>query len=350
MHAQDMKLDAPELDQRGRAAIDFSNSLLVGLSGLGAKVNEEIKQNFGDGGDLPADLDERAQIIETQMAKSHDFRTQQMVGDWHARNHGKVAVAAFEEIEDRLQPSMKAAEVGPSTLTLDPDLALPAYWDKVAFHRTGTWDSHPQMGYIHSELVHKAMVAKFADGGIFKPRRDIAASLPRDDYRAILEMGASSGHFTMALAETYPNARIVGIDLSPRMLEHAWRSANASGHTVELYQRNAEASGFADASFDLVASFILLHELPADAIRNVFAEAFRVLEPGGDMIMSDVTRYADLDPIAEWRADRGARLGGEPHWRASASLDLAEVGRSAGFIDVEADGIYPHVVRGRKPW
>ena len=133
------------------------------------------------------------------------------------------------------------------------------------------------------------------------------------------------------------------------MLEHALRTANSHGWGWQLWQCPAEATGFANASFDLVASYILLHELPETAVRAVFAEALRVLEPGGQMLMSDVTRYADLDAQAVWKADRAARFGGEPHWRESAQLDLAAIAHDAGFCDVSATGIYPHVVMGRKP-
>ena len=78
-----------------------------------------------------------------------------------------------------------------------------------------------------------------------------------------------------------------------------------------------------------------------------------MLKPGGDMIMSDVTRYADLDKLAVWRADAGAKYGGEPHWRESASLDLGQVARDAGFVDVTVKAFdpfkYPYVVQGHKP-
>ena len=204
------------------------------------------------------------------------------------------------------------------------------------------------MGYVHGEIIHRKMVDRMYPGGIFKQRRAVAGMAPREDYARILDMGCSSGHFTSALADAFPRAKITGVDLSRRMLEHAWRTANANGWDWDLYQRPAEVTGFADASFDLVASYIMLHEMPAEAIRDSFAEALRVLAPGGDMLMSDVTRYADLDRLAAWKADRLAKYGGEPHWRESASLDLAALAREVGFAEAKAEGHYPHVLIARK--
>ena len=136
-------------------------------------------------------------------------------------------------------------------------------------------------------------------------------------------------------------------------MEHAQRVANAHGWDWQLYQRSAEDTKFDAERFDLVASYILLHEIPVSAMKAVFKEAFRVLKPGGDMIMSDVTRFSDMDKLSVWKADQGAKFGGEPHWRESASQDLAELAREAGFVDVNAAGDapynYPYVVQGRKP-
>lgn len=204
------------------------------------------------------------------------------------------------------------------------------------------------MGYIHGEIIHKKIVGRFFPGGIFQQRRDVAAMAPRRDYARIIDMGCSSGHYTTALAEIYPEAQIFGVDLSARMLEHAWRTANANGWNWQLSQQAAEATDFADGAFDFVTSYIILHEMPSDAIHTLFAEAYRLLEPGGDMLMSDVTRYADMDKLAVWKADRGAKFGGEPHWRESASLNLADVARAAGFTDVTTTGPYPYVVQGHK--
>ena len=340
----------PHLNQRGRASVDFLAQMAIAANGLRDAVEADITAAVPDPAALPDDLDARHRHMDQALADSAPFAVQQLTGDWHGRMHGRIATEAFEEIAADLAQPMRQAQNGPATLELDPALVPPAYWDGVDFHRTqGGWDGHAHMGFIHGEIIHKKMVARFFPGGIFKQRQAVAEMAPHDNYARILDIGCSSGHFTTALQRTFPDAQITGIDISARMLEHAWRTANTNGWNWRLHQRLAEDSGFADASFDLVASYIILHEMPADAIRAIFTEAFRVLAPGGDMVMSDVTRYADMDKLAVWKADRAALLGGEPHWRESAGLDLAEIAREAGFTDVKAEGRYPHVVQGRKP-
>lgn len=343
-----------DLTQRGRASVDFLAHLFRGSAGIRER-NRALESELAAAAEsLPDDLDMRNAQMEKQLAPSLTFRCGELVGEWHARYHGRIAREAFEEVAEQAVPTLQALDSGPATLEVTPGDNAPDYWSGVDFHRTaGGWDGSPFHGAIHGELIHRKMVDGIFPGGIFRQRRMVAGLAPRDSYRRILDMGCSTGHFTIALAEAYPEAEIVGVDLSPRNLEHARRQANLNGWAWHLYQRPAEDSGFEDCSFDLVASYILLHELPADAIRAVFDEAWRVLEPGGDMLMSDVTRYADMDKLGQWRADRGAIYGGEPHWRASASLDLVAIARDAGFENVvgayEGPGNYPYVVRGRKP-
>jgi SAM-dependent methyltransferase len=342
------------LRQRGRASIDFFANIGHGMTTLRSAVEGEINAIVPDPAALPDDLDQRDARMQQSLMGSRTYRVYQAIGEFHSSQHGLVARDAFEEVREEMEPVLKKFDEGASTLEANPEAKAPYYWEGVDFHRTaGGWDEHDYQGFIHADIVHSRLVNKNFPGGIFKQRKMISELPPKDHYDRILDMGCSTGHFTRALAETYPDAEIHGVDLSLKTLQQARRLANSNDWAWHLYQRPAEATGFDDDSFDLVTSYILLHEIPADTIKAVFEEAFRVLKPGGDMIMSDVTRYSDLDKLGVWRADSGAKYGGEPHWRASASLDLGQVARDAGFVDVVAKGFepmkYPYIVQGRKP-
>ncbi len=344
----------PKLNQRGRAEVDFMISMFKGSNAVRQKADKAVDAAAGDIDALPDDIDARTEVIAPMLSQSRAHRVRSLVGEWHARNHADVCERAFDELFPSLEAGLTALHNGPAQLHLDSDFEAPDYWEGVDFHRTeGGWDGHPFAGYVHAEIIHRKIVDSSFPGGIFTQRKKIAARAPKPHYDNILDMGCSTAHFTQALQETYPDAKITGVDLSARTLEHAFRVANAHGWDWKLYQRAAEDTEFDAESFDLVASYILLHEVPAPAIESIFAEAFRVLKPGGDMIMSDVTRYADVDKLTAWKMDQGAKYGGEPHWRESASVDLGAIARKVGFIEVSAAGdaprSYPYVVQGRKP-
>lgn len=328
--------------------------MFKGSASVRQKADSDINAEISDIDALPEDMDARSSFIQPLIKNSSSYRVRSLVGEWHSRNHANVCERAFDAIFPKIKEGLKSLDVGPAELNLDPDFKAPAYWENVDFHRTeGGWDGHPFAGFVHAEIIHRKIVDSSFPGGIFSMRKKIAERAPKDNYESILDMGCSTAHFTQALQETYPKAQITGVDLSPRTLEHAHRVANAHGWDWKLYQRAAEETGFEDNSFDLVASYILLHEVPVSAIEAIFAEAFRVLASGGDMIMSDVTRYADVDKLTAWKMDQNAKYGGEPHWRESASADLSAIAKRVGFVDVNAAGDaphnYPYVIQGRKP-
>lgn len=349
-----MNLNVPTLKQRDRASLDFVHGTIKSSAGLKRSVDEYLTQKDVTAECLPDDLDDRNTFMLETLGGSSAFRVRELLGEWLSRNVGATADEAFDNVKEEALAGIEAFSDGPAALYLDDAFRAPDYWDGVHFHRTdGGWDAHEYSGYVHGELIHRKLIDRGMNGAAFAHRRAAAQLAPRDHYDEILDMGCSTAHYTRMLAETYPRAQMTGVDLSSSTLKHAARVANANGWGWKLYQRPAENTGFDAESFDLVTSFILLHEIPAATIKAAFKEAFRLLKPGGDLVMTDVGRYADMDKLAVWRADFAAMTGGEPWWRQSASLDLAQVARDAGFDMVNAGGEkpgqFPYSVTGRKP-
>jgi SAM-dependent methyltransferase len=113
---------------------------------------------------------------------------------------------------------------------------------------------------------------------------------------------------------------------------------------LHFAQQNAEATDYADASFDLIVSFLLLHETSYRAVHNIFRECHRLLRPGGIMVHVDSLPYAELSPWDQFEPDWDTHYNQEPFMGTLHDMDLMAAARGAGF---RADKIFDH--RPRHP-
>jgi malonyl-CoA O-methyltransferase len=118
--------------------------------------------------------------------------------------------------------------------------------------------------------------------------------------QAVVDVGCGTGYFTDKLAERYPDARCMGIDLSPGMLEFA---AAKYDKGMQWLCADAEALPLDDASQHLLFSnfaFQWCTDLPA-----LFAEQYRVLKDGGLLVFSTVGPASLAELRQAWsRVDR----------------------------------------------
>ncbi|HTR96708.1 MAG TPA: methyltransferase domain-containing protein [Candidatus Acidoferrales bacterium] len=120
----------------------------------------------------------------------------------------------------------------------------------------------------------------------------------------ILDAGCGTGEGAWRLAERYPQARVLGVDILDHHLELARGRHMRLGARLAFEHRSVYELGLPDASFDLVTCRHVLHSIPqAD---RVVAELRRVTRPGGwlHLIPEDYGmlhfRKRDVDPDEFW--------------------------------------------------
>lgn len=153
----------------------------------------------------------------------------------------------------------------------------------------------------------------------------------------ILDMGCTIGHSTLPYKEVFSDATVSGIDVGAPCVRYAHARAAAKGLEVGFLQRNAEATGFEDESFDLIVSHILLHETSGKAMPEIFKECFRLLKPGGYMIHADLPPFHKMGPFMQFILDNETYYNNEPFWGAMREVDQEKLAIAAGF---EADQVF----------
>lgn len=169
----------------------------------------------------------------------------------------------------------------------------------------------------------------------------------------VVDLGAGAGgEVILAAQQAGPGGRGVGVDMTPEMVSKA--RANAERLQVgnaEFYLGEIEHLPLPAASADVVVSNCVINLVPDKA--RTFREAYRVLKPGGRLVVSDMVSNGPLPEAV--RRDPAA-------WAAciAGAVDVDEYRATiagAGFEDVETVAsttavpgkVFSVTIRARKP-
>ena len=225
----------------------------------------------------------------------------------------------------------------------------PAY-----YRRTFHWQTD---GYFsaHSAEVYELGVELLFRGTADVMRRQIIPPVTRFVRSAggarrvrLLDVACGTGRTLHQLAQTHPDLQFYGVDLSPAYVQLA-RKRLADLAEAALAVENAEALPFADATFDIATSVYLFHELPRNARRNVAREMFRVVRPGGLLVIEDSAQLSESAELATALQSFPGEFH-EPFYADYLADDLADLLREVGF---EIESVEPQfvakVVTARRP-
>ncbi|MCP2339776.1 class I SAM-dependent methyltransferase [Actinomadura rupiterrae] len=149
----------------------------------------------------------------------------------------------------------------------------------------GTEHDHGESG---GTLRHPRAYEFVAGFGFLGRRREtflrLAALAGARPGVRVLDVGCGTGYLTRILSTVVGDGEVVGLDPSEPMVEYARRRAPANCTYVVAGGRE---TGLPDGSFDVVVSSLAVHHMPVDDRAPAFAEMFRVLRPGGTLLIAE---------------------------------------------------------------
>ena len=185
------------------------------------------------------------------------------------------------------------------------------------------------IGYDPGDL---AAVPEGANLGLGCGNPVALASLRPGDV--VLDLGSGAGFDALLAARAVGQfGRVIGVDMTPAMIEKARRNAATVGAAnVEFRQGTIEALPVENDTVDVIISNCVINLSPEKS--KVFAEAFRVLRSGGRLMISDLVALGELPQTV--RASLAAYVG----CVAGVSLkdDYVRMLRDAGFDRIEFAG------------
>ncbi|MFN3959061.1 MAG: methyltransferase domain-containing protein [Parvularculaceae bacterium] len=228
-------------------------------------------------------------------------------------------------------------------LKLDPALKPPRYVAAI--------DHHCMPGSYHTELVAGdvtgaanydiglftttgGMLGRYNDGGGVAVAAWMKKNMPAFRPRRILDLGCGLGHNVLPIAEAYPEAEIVAVDVGAPMLRYGRARAKTMGVENVIFVQGDVSSlkDFEDESFDWIQSTMFLHETSFGSMQAIFRETQRLLKPGGVVLHVEQPQYsADMPLFEQAMRDWDAFYNNEPFWTKMHEIDLDAFMQKAGF-------------------
>lgn len=245
---------------------------------------------------------------------------------------------------DALNAKVAALTKGDARLQLNPKLKLPRGVESI--------DHHCMPGSYHTELVPGdvtgpanydagifattgGMLGRYNDGGGVAVAEWVKRNMGPDfKPKRILDIGCGLGHNVLPIAEAFPGAEVIAVDVGAPMLRYGLARAKSMGiENVTFVQDDvADLKQFEDESFDWIQSTMFLHETSYKTMPMIFAETRRLLKPGGIVLHVEQPQYADTMSFYEQAMrDWDAFYNNEPFWTKMHEVDLDAWMDAAGF-------------------
>ena len=252
----------------------------------------------------------------------------------------------FHENADVYLSEMEAADkTGPGTLELNPKMDVPEYTRHEIHIQPGGYVGDAFAGHIYHYGTNSFYISVLGHNEQDEIHRKVAGNMPvpaDGKVKRILDMGCGIGQMTAGLKERFPEAEVWGVDIGGPMVRYAHMRANDIGLGPNFRQALAESTGFPDGYFDIVTSYIMHHEVPAEKTMEIIKEANRVSRPGAVYAPLDFVNGGLKGPASSLHSRWIDHRWNNEVWSLSYhSIDFSAEIAKRGYKQMEAKSLAP---------
>ncbi len=296
------------------------------------RVQPQLKEPAQDRHDVRRALSADPMFQTWSALRRLTMEQRQQAGRW----------TALRQAED-LAEKAAALTDGDARLKLDSSIKIPRYVSAVDHHTMpGSYhterfpgDVSAAANYDHAIFATTGgLLGRLTDGGGRGVMRWLSREMPDFKPKRIMEIGATLGHNLLPIAAAFPDAEVIAVDLGAPMLRYGLARAKSLGvENVSFVQADgSDLKQYEAGSFDWIQTTMFLHELSRTSMRQIFAECFRLLRPGGVMLHVEQPQYAPTMPLFEQAMrDWDSFNNNEPFWSTMHGIDLDALMTEVGF-------------------
>ncbi|SEK81913.1 Ubiquinone/menaquinone biosynthesis C-methylase UbiE [Colwellia chukchiensis] len=247
----------------------------------------------------------------------------------------------LRQIEDLVE-KVEALNKGAKTLVLDDSVKIPT--------NVGIVDIHCQPGCYYTEYFENdvtvaasydlglfvttaGLLGTLSDGGGQAVGQWLKANKPHYTPKRILDIGCTIGHNAVPLAQAFPDAEVIAIDVARPSLRYAHARAKSLGvDNITFMQADAEnLSHFENESFDLITTAMFWHESSNISMPNILKNINRLLKKGGLTLHLEQPQYDGMGVYEQFIRDWDTYFNNEPFWGPMHDKDLKALFDECGF-------------------